>query len=52
MNEIKAILKKVQSKKNGQEYIIIEIPISNDYKKTVFLDPAEKALVKLQFKDI
>lgn len=52
MNEIKITFKKVVSKKTGKEYIIVEIPISINYKKTVFLKDFEKDLIELQFKDI
>lgn len=47
--EIKSTIKKGTSKKTGKEYICIEIQITDDYKKVVFLDPAETALVKYTY---
>lgn len=49
MNNIKAEIKKGTSKKTNKEYICIEIEITEDYKKVVFLDPAETALVKYTY---
>ena len=46
---IKAELKKGVGKKSGKEYIAIEIEITPDYKKVVFLDPAEVCLVKATY---
>lgn len=46
---IKAELKKGVGKKSGKEYIAIEIEITPDYKKVVFLDPAETCLVKATY---
>lgn len=34
------------SQKTGKEYMMIEIQLAPDYKKVVFLDSAEVALVK------
>ena len=34
------------SQKNGKEYMLIEIELAPNYKKVVFLDNAEVALVK------
>lgn len=34
------------SQKTGKEYMMIEIQLAPDYKKVVFLDNAEVALVK------
>lgn len=33
--------------KNGQPYLALEIDLGCGYKKIVFLDPAEKALVNM-----
>ena len=48
---IKSELKKGVSKNNGKEYYCIEIEITPDYKKVVFLDPAEVALVKIAYEN-
>lgn len=34
------------SQKSGKEYMMIEIQLAPDYKKVVFLDSAEVALIK------
>lgn len=34
------------SKKSGNPYVCIEIQLTDNYKKTVFLDPAENELCK------
>ena len=47
---MKAELKKGESKK-GKEYYFIEIEITPDYKKVVFLDPCEVALVKITYEN-
>lgn len=46
---MKCELKKGVGKKSGKEYIAIEIEITPDYKKVVFLDSAEIALVKMTY---
>lgn len=46
---MKTEFKKGVSKKSGKEYIALEIEITPDYKKVVFLDPAEIALVKTTY---
>lgn len=38
--------------KNGNEYICLEVQITPDYKKVVFLDGAETALIKQVYKEI
>ena len=43
---MKAELKKGIGKKSGKEYYAIEIEITPDYTKRVFLDPVEVALLK------
>lgn len=43
-----AELKKGESKK-GKEYYFIEIEITPEYKKVVFLDSCETALVKMTY---
>lgn len=39
------IIEKISQK--GNKYICLEIYITNEYKKVVFLDPAEVELIKL-----
>lgn len=46
-----AELKKGVSKNNNKEYYAIEIEITPDYKKVVFLDSAEVALVKMAYEN-
>lgn len=46
---MKTEIKKGVSKKSGKEYIALEIEITPCYKKVVFLDPAEIALVKTTY---
>ncbi|MEE1504806.1 MAG: hypothetical protein UGF89_11255 [Acutalibacteraceae bacterium] len=36
-----------KTSKGGNNYIALEIDLGCDYKKLVFLDPAEKAIVKM-----
>lgn len=48
---IKAEIKKGVGKKSGKEYYAIEIEITPDYKKVVFLEPAEIALIKMTYND-
>ena len=48
---ITAELKKGVGKKSGNEYYAIEIEITPDYKKVVFLDPCETALVKRTYEN-
>lgn len=43
---LKTEIKKGTSKKSGKEYIALEIEITPDYKKVVFFDKAEQALIK------
>lgn len=43
---MQAELRKGVSQKTGKEYYVIEIELSKDYKKVVFLDNAEVALLK------
>ena len=38
-----------KTSKDGNNYIALEIDLGYDYKKLVFLDPAEKAIVKMSF---
>lgn len=47
MTELKAFLNLRKSNKTGKEYFALEIPITDNYKKIVFLDQAEIELVKL-----
>ena len=47
---ITAELKKGESKK-GKEYYFIEIQITPEYKKVVFLDQCETALVKITYEN-
>lgn len=35
--------------KDGNKYVAIEVTIYNDIKKMVFLTPAEKELIKLNY---
>lgn len=46
---MKCEVKQGFSKKSGNEYIALEIEIVQGYKKLVFLDPAEVALVKMTY---
>lgn len=46
--DLKAKLVEKESKK-GNNYVCIEIQISNTYTKTVFLEPAELELIKLTY---
>ncbi len=46
---MKCEIKQGVGKKSGKEYTAIEIEITPDYKKVVFLDPAEIALVKMTY---
>lgn len=48
---ITAELKKGVGKKSGKEYYSIEIQITPEYKKVVFLDPCEIALVKMTYEN-
>ena len=48
---ITAELKKGVGKKSGKEYYSIEIEITPEYKKVVFLDPCETALVKMTYEN-
>lgn len=43
---LEALLRTGVSQKTGKEYMMIEIELAPDYKKVVFLDSAEVALVK------
>lgn len=43
---LEAVLRTGVSQKTGKEYMMIEIQIAEDYKKVVFLDSAEVALIK------
>ena len=49
MLEISPRIEKGVSKKTGKEYFMLKIPLSEDYEKVVFLDPAEASLVKLTY---
>lgn len=40
-----------KSKKSGNDYARVDIQLTPDYKKTVFLDFSEQALVKLAYKE-
>ncbi len=42
-----ARLEKRVSQKNGKEYIVLVIPLTDTYEKIVFLDKAELELIKL-----
>lgn len=46
---IEAEIKKGVGKKSGKEYVVVEIQLTPDYKKLVFLDLAETALVKTTY---
>ena len=48
---INAELKKGVSKNNGKEYYVVEIEITPEYKKVVFLDRCETALVKMTYEN-
>lgn len=47
--ELKATLLTKKSK-NGKDYICIDISLTDDYTKSVFLDTAEQALIKRDIK--
>lgn len=40
-----------KSKKSGNDYARVDIMVTPNYKKTVFLDFAEQALVKVTYGD-
>lgn len=44
--DIPAKLVKKVSKKTGSEYVCIELTLASNYKKTIFLDAAEMALLQ------
>ena len=48
---MKCSVQKKQSKKTGKEYWCLEIQITDDYTKVVFLDEAETALIKATYKN-
>ncbi len=43
--DIPAKLVKKVSKKSGSEYVCVELTLAPNYKKTIFLDAAELALL-------
>ncbi len=46
--QVKAeIVRKVS--KAGKEYIVVEIQLTSDYKKEVFLEKSEQSLIKLAY---
>lgn len=45
-NKVEAVVSKVISKKNGNEYVVIKIQLADGYTKTVFCDGAETALLR------
>lgn len=47
---IKNEVKIIKSKKNGKEYVIVELTICEGVVKQVFLEPAEAALVRQLYK--
>lgn len=49
MYKVTGEIKVGQSKKTGKDYVMVEIPLTDNYKKVVFLDPAEQALVKITY---
>lgn len=48
--EVKCTLTTGISKKTGKEYVRVEVWITPEYKKVVFLDGAEQALYKATYK--
>lgn len=38
-----------KTSKNGEKYVCLEISLTPTYKKIVFLDPAEKELIKIAY---
>jgi len=51
LSELKATLVEKVSKK-GSPYVAILIELTGNYKKTVFLDPAEIEIVKMSLNDV
>lgn len=49
MFEVNAKIIKGIGKKSGKEYVRVEIPITPDYTKVVFLDDVERALFKVTY---
>lgn len=49
---IKAELKKGISKKTGNEFVCVDLYITDTYKKRVFLEPAEIELIRLNYPDL
>lgn len=49
MIKVETTITKGIGKKSGKEYVRIEIPITEDYTKIVFLDDVEKALFKVTY---
>lgn len=47
--DLKATLMSKKSSK-GKDYLCIEIQLTEDYTKTIFLDTAEQALIKREIK--
>lgn len=45
-NEVKVI----KSKKNGKEYVVVQLHICDGVTKDIFLEPAEAALVRQIYK--
>lgn len=48
--EVKCTMTSGVSQKNGREYVRVEIWVTPEYKKVVFLDNAEMALYKATYK--
>ena len=40
----------LKKSKNGKDYLCIDIVVTDDYTKSVFLDTAEQALIKREIK--
>lgn len=49
---MKVEIVKGSSKNSGKEYIRLDIHLTDDYTKVVFLDSAETALIKATHNDI
>lgn len=46
-----ALLEEKTSEKKGTKYYVITISLTDNYKKQVFLDPAEVELIKLLYQN-
>ncbi len=51
LKEVKATLVERISKK-GSPYLAISVELTDNYKKTVFLEPAEIEIVKMSLNDV